>query len=95
MRHGSREGATQRESRGRRARLRTHESSSQAGQAVQREYDRAARATGRRHPIAGRGRVADLRSIYRGGYRYEKAGVMQVELQLDTLRQSELDLFDD
>jgi DNA polymerase V len=36
-----------------------------------------------------------LRAIYRQGYRYEKAGVMLVELQPDTLRQSELNLIDD
>ena len=36
-----------------------------------------------------------LRSIYRAGYRYEKAGVMLVELQPDTVRPGELDLFDD
>ena len=35
-----------------------------------------------------------LRSIYREGYRYEKTGVMLVELQPDTVRQGELDLFD-
>lgn len=36
-----------------------------------------------------------LRSIYRTGYRYEKAGVMLVELQPDTVRQGELDLAND
>ncbi len=39
--------------------------------------------------------LSGLRSIYRGGYRYEKAGVMLVELQPDTVRQGELDIFDD
>ena len=34
-----------------------------------------------------------LRAIYREGYRYEKAGVMLVELQPDTIRQGELELF--
>ena len=34
-----------------------------------------------------------LHAIYREGYRYEKAGVMLVELQPDTIRQGELDLF--
>jgi DNA polymerase V len=36
-----------------------------------------------------------LRAIFREGYRYEKAGVMLVELQPNTVRQGELDLFDD
>lgn len=36
--------------------------------------------------------VAGLRSIYRKGYRYAKAGVMLLELQPQALRQSELDL---
>ena len=36
-----------------------------------------------------------LRAIYREGYRYEKAGVMLVEIQPNTVRQGELDLFDD
>lgn len=36
-----------------------------------------------------------LRAIYREGYRYEKAGVMLVELQSNTVRQGELDLFND
>jgi len=39
--------------------------------------------------------ILGLRAIYRDGYRYEKAGVMLVELQSDTVRQGELDLFDD
>ena len=34
-----------------------------------------------------------LRTIYRDGFRYAKSGVMLVELQPDTLRQGELDLF--
>ena len=36
-----------------------------------------------------------LRAIFREGYRYEKAGVMLVELQPDTIRQGALDLVDD
>ena len=34
-----------------------------------------------------------LRAIYRDGFRYAKSGVMLVELQPDTVRQGELDLF--
>lgn len=36
-----------------------------------------------------------LRTIYREGYRYAKSGGMLVELQPDTIRQGELDLFPD
>lgn len=39
--------------------------------------------------------LMDLRAIYRDGYRYEKAGVMLVELQPDTVHQGELDLMND
>ena len=39
--------------------------------------------------------LTGLHAIYREGYRYEKAGVMLVELQPDTVRQGELDLVND
>ncbi len=39
--------------------------------------------------------VRALRSIYRPGYRYAKAGVMLVDLQSDTQDQAPLDLFDE
>lgn len=39
--------------------------------------------------------MIDLYAIYRDGYRNVKAGVMLVELQANTIRQGELDLFDD
>lgn len=39
--------------------------------------------------------ILGLRAIYRDGYRYEKAAVMLVKLQPDTVRQWELDFTDD
>lgn len=43
--------------------------------------------------LLGAAALMGLKAIYRDGYRYEKAGVMLVDLQPDTIRQGELELF--